>query len=790
MADLSPLEQRIALCVITGDDWRDNEVMKLLSSAMPHVDGLFVNFNGTSKRRSRNPKSWKRWTDKPIVVERFEWEDDFAKARQQSFSLVPRDRFDWYLWLDVDDVLMVTEPFSELFTKMDQYTKGFHMKYEYAIEPKTGAVVVEQWRERLLSTDVDWHWLFPVHEVARAPLGVQWGSYDSVYVRHQRTRGEDRGARDRNRRIIAKAMKEDPNESRYIYYMANETLSEADDTPPGPARNARAMMTIELYRKFMSVGPAGDDYYNAQLRIGEAYSMMREHNKAMDAYLQAVKIYPSWASGYLGVARECMAIGEWSRMRSFADIAVNCPKPTTASAMETQHATFQPIFLRGIANEELGNIADALNDYKKAAELWLPPPNEGETESPLTIKIAELDKKMNVEGQELALREGWVSSADFTRNARKGTKPEKSICFFTNRTAEAWHPKLDAERGSGGAERMIMELAPMFAADGWRVAVFGDPAEHRGLDIIEWWRSDEWTSAEPFTVFVGSRAPNAFEGSINAKAKLLWLHDVVIPGAVGTVRPDAYICLTEWHKQHTSRVHNINADRILVIPNGVHVDDILSLPPDKEPHRFVWSSSYDRGLDNLLGLWPTVREMWPDAEVYVHYGWDLIDAVTRGYKYHPLGIYKARCLAMHEAIGGEDAGFHLVGRVPKEQLWEAQRKSSAWLYPTTFMETFCITAVECQLAGAIPVTTKLAGLTDTVAMKELLVDGWPKNVTYQNEWLKLLERVVDDEDFGGNMRSAGSQHALQYDWENVYARWRNVIDEVAAIEPVMQAVMA
>jgi len=106
------------------------------------------------------------------------------------------------------------------------------------------------------------------------------------------------------------------------------------------------------------------------------------------------------------------------------------------------------------------------------------------------------------------------------------------------------------------------------------------------------------------------------------------------------------------------------------------------------------------------------------------------------------------------------------------------------------METFCITAVECQLAGAIPVTSKLAALGETVYHGVLTIKGWPKNVTYQQQWLELLAKLMSDDEKNTMLRCNMREHALQYDWENVYARWNDAIDEVTCRESTGQVVLA
>ena len=47
-------------------------------------------------------------------------------------------------------------------------------------------------------------------------------------------------------------------------------------------------------------------------------------------------------------------------------------------------------------------------------------------------------------------------------------------------------------------------------------------------------------------------------------------------------------------------------------------------------HKLWWQSSYDRGLDILLYLWPDIKQAYPDAELGVAYGWDLFLKVASG----------------------------------------------------------------------------------------------------------------------------------------------------------------
>lgn len=151
---------KVAACLISGDAYHEDEVEILLKSLEPHVHGIFIAYNGKEEELD-----WQKFTSIPIIQKKFKWEDDFGLARNQSFSLVPKDEFDYWLWIDTDDELVVEEGTSldEMFDSLDEYSKGIFIKYNYAIEPQTNVVVVEQWRERFLSTELDWKWKWPIH---------------------------------------------------------------------------------------------------------------------------------------------------------------------------------------------------------------------------------------------------------------------------------------------------------------------------------------------------------------------------------------------------------------------------------------------------------------------------------------------------------------------------------------------------------------------------------------------------------------------------------------------------
>lgn len=761
-------ENKVAACIITGDQYNIEEVKKLLKSLEPHVHGVFINYNGTKKKLD-----WQKYTTLPIVYKKFKWEDDFALARNQALSIIPKDEYDWWLWIDTDDIL-VGEPgaMQEMIESIDEYTEGIFLRYAYAVEPDTGIVVVEQWRERVLSTKTGWNWVHPIHEVCRSLSGVQFAKRDHVYIEHQRKDGDERGARERNRRIIARAIRQHPEEPRFHFYFAGEAMAEADSLPPGKEKLELIEVAILEYKNFREMlNDINDDMYLATSRIAELCRMKGDYAAALEADLECVAIYPDWPDGYVGAAKSCLEIQDWARMKSFADMATRCSKPQTAASIEPMSSSFTPLFLRAIANEELGNIDQALDDYKEAKKYWRPP--NGDLEKKIEF-LEDLQKNKPNEPR-------WEE-----RKKLRGTRKEKSICFFTQPIPDNWHPELLKQNGAGGAETCIMKLAPMFQADGWRTVVFGTPGPYRGVyEGVEYWNADEFLPSEEFTVFVSSRSYVPFEHELRAKAKFLWMHDVNIGPQQPEIfqRTDAVFGLTNWHSEHLQKLYNLDKNKMRVVPNGI---DLERFSVDKwdniDSNRIIYSSSPDRGLETILSLWPIVRSRYPKMELHIYYGWEIIDRIIDVHKkrssgFHHLEDFKNRMLTQIYALGGEEGGIYQHGRVDQDTLAKEMMKSMIWAYPTSFMETFCITAVEMQAAGVAPVTSKLAALKEVVWDGYKKLDGWPNNADYQRRWLQLLAETVDNREFRIEARDKARKHAENFTWDKSYETWNNIIKE-------------
>lgn len=184
----------------------------------------------------------------------------------------------------------------------------------------------------------------------------------------------------------------------------------------------------------------------------------------------------------------------------------------------------------------------------------------------------------------------------------------------------------------------------------------------------------------------------------------------------------------------------------------------------KKQHRLFWGSSYDRGLDSLLFMWPDILEKYPDAELHICYGWDLFD---KAFFNNPERMrWKESLVTMMR-----QSGIYEHGRLSKQQLEEIRQTCGIWAYPTYFTEIDCITAKEAQKDGLVPVAVKLAALEETVRSGKL-IDGDIKDPKVQQEFLNALLEVMGwDKDTYIDEVEKAKQSVNKVSWKGSADAW-------------------
>lgn len=187
----------------------------------------------------------------------------------------------------------------------------------------------------------------------------------------------------------------------------------------------------------------------------------------------------------------------------------------------------------------------------------------------------------------------------------------------------------------------------------------------------------------------------------------------------------------------------------------------------RNPNRIIYTSSYDRGLEHLLAMWPKVREAVPKAELHVFYGWQLFD---RFYQNNPASMaWKQKIVE-----GLSQPGVTDHGRLAQPDLVKEYEASGIWAYPTHFGEINCISAIKAQAYGCEPVVVNYAALQETVQHGRK-VDGdiydEETKDAYLTQLIDALQHPMSDDKRKQMMTWAKEKYA----WQTIAKQWTEVL---------------
>lgn len=185
-------------------------------------------------------------------------------------------------------------------------------------------------------------------------------------------------------------------------------------------------------------------------------------------------------------------------------------------------------------------------------------------------------------------------------------------------------------------------------------------------------------------------------------------------------------------------------------------------------HKLLYQSSYDRGLEWLLIMWPEIKKKYKDATLSIAYGWDTFDALTANNPERQ--EWKREMLEMMKQDGVKE-----FGRIGKKELQALREECGILAYPSHFYEIFCIGAVEAQLDGCVPVTTNIGALTETVK-HGVVVSGDISKPEVRNAYLDALLGLMGDEKKHKELSGKGKEWAKRFDWKNVAHSWSDEFD--------------
>lgn len=158
----------------------------------------------------------------------------------------------------------------------------------------------------------------------------------------------------------------------------------------------------------------------------------------------------------------------------------------------------------------------------------------------------------------------------------------------------------------------------------------------------------------------------------------------------------------------------------------------------KRKNSVGYFSSYDRGLECLLDMWPKIKEQVPDATLDIYYGWNSFDQMHA--KNPAMMKWKWQMIRKMNDVGAVDHG-----RVDHQELAKAMQRIQVWAYPTEFTEIHAITALKTAEAGMHQVHTGVAALAETAKNGTIVAcDDIYTNKAKQTEFIAAVVEAIEN----------------------------------------------
>ena len=339
------------------------------------------------------------------------------------------------------------------------------------------------------------------------------------------------------------------------------------------------------------------------------------------------------------------------------------------------------------------------------------------------------------------------------------------IVFVTSCGWKPFHGKTLRQNGLGGSETCIIQLAEHIAKLGstsvsaYQPIIFcpcdAPSTEYRGV----WYEN-----ITAYPAFLRLLVDEAFEDAnqrhrvfLQRTTEYMWmtselkipfylqLHDVlpdqeVLVGHTGkdsTFR--GVICLSEFHRGLFLEQFPHMSSQVHVLGYGIPdyaVTGASSPNTTKLPHSFIFPSFPNRGLLVLLrDLWGRILEQFPDARLFLFC--DFENAWLR--EVAGAEIEEIQQLLLRYGTSVKNLGWqspHIL-----QSFWQ---KAEYWVYPCTFAETFCLTALEAQFFGCKAITCDLGALPETGRYGAVIIPGDPRERTWQDQVMQALMVVTPE----------------------------------------------
>lgn len=195
------------------------------------------------------------------------------------------------------------------------------------------------------------------------------------------------------------------------------------------------------------------------------------------------------------------------------------------------------------------------------------------------------------------------------------------------------------------------------------------------------------------------------------------------------------INLSNWHNKHFLEYN----------PDLSNISDTLSYGIDvneydtsyKQKYSFIYSSFANRGLYNLLKLFPLIKNRYPNA---------ILNVFSDTKHFFVQKYCKSEMDEIENLLFQQKDYIFVHGWVKPDILKNYWSSSHVWFYPTSFHETCCHTAYEAAASKTLVVTSDMAALSESACNGVIIPLQSEDNLEWNYRALNKLFTLLDNEE--------------------------------------------
>lgn len=286
----------------------------------------------------------------------------------------------------------------------------------------------------------------------------------------------------------------------------------------------------------------------------------------------------------------------------------------------------------------------------------------------------------------------------------------------------------DGRLGVGGAELAILTLCRAWQFYGNDVTFYNDPKEI-GASSFRQLPVADFNPDEDRDILIIFRSPNPLAAI--SRGKKIWFSCdsyTIDDFRVFRGQVEKVVCISQHHAQYFKSMYGIHDAIPIDLPVRTWE---YQRPVQKIPKRCIFTSIPDRGVMELAPAWARIVGKIPEASLVITSDWRLwVDWASE----EQIRNYKLAYARLPNVI--------YRGAIPRHELVQIQQEADVHLYPSIFMEQFCISVAESQVAGAFPLTSDSGALATTnMGWK---ISGNPQDPHWQDTFVsKAIELLTD-----------------------------------------------